>query len=309
MSRSSPLLPYRVLRRDTVRPMSPGWDVVVEGRVRQTVADGEPLEGWDAKSGFMLVREFEFVRDPARELGLRQATSCCELVGSIATGKGLQQEVIFREPVPPGNGSRVRVELAPRSDGLANDIQITTGVYLTAALRREDALSPWAPGHRLWEESTRVRLEGGAARLPMYEVSFTEAFPGDKVELAEFRVFALEEPELDLEYAVMVFLNAQHQDFIADLLGPGSPAERRLWSGIIRQLLTAALLRETHAEPGAHAEGSLGAAVLRWAGQIWPSLDLGGVRSMALTDYPTFEAQIESWVQSCFPRHASGGGS
>ncbi len=300
MTRSAPLQPYRVLLPDTVRALGSGWDVVVEGRVLQTVSEGEPLSGWDAKLEFGLRREFEIVRDPARELGLRGSASCCELVIAIATGNGLRQDVLYREPVPPGNGTRLRALVSLNSENLAKEIVVSAGVYLTDTLRPVDGLSPWAAGQKLWDSATRVRLEGGASRLPMYEVSFSEAFPGDGVDSAEFRVVVLDEPALDVEYSVMVYLNSLRPDFIADLVTPFSRAEQRLWSGVIRQALTATIFRESSGDPGGESPGSLGGAIRRWAGQIWPSLDLSGVRDLATAEYPRYEAQIESWVQSCF---------
>lgn len=298
MSMGMRVLPYRVLKQDEVQALGDGWNVVTADGRAQVLRDGEALAGWDGLMAFELSRDFLFVRDPGEALGLMSRQSCCELVVSLSTGRGLRRSIAYREAVTPGHGGRMRVSIAPDSTHLATELSVTAAVVVTVPGRAKDQLAPSAAGHRVWEESTRIRLEGGAARLPMYEVAFEEAFPGDHVEHAEFRVTILDEPELDLEYAVLVYLNSTNPVFISEVTVPGSGAERRLWGGVVRQTIAAAILRDAAAVSQVGSEASLGAAVRRWAGQIWPSLSLSAVRELVTADLPRFEAQVESWVGS-----------
>lgn len=296
MSRTYPILPYRVLPQGAVEAAAAGWSVVVNGERVAQLVDGAAFPAWDSKLSFRLEREFIVKADLAKELRLDTTEACCELIVSLSSGAGLVRQVSYREPIAPCAPSEYRVVVEPSSDRLARDLVVTSGVYLSRPVESRDPLAPSAPGSRLWEISERLRLEGGAAKLPMYEVAFSEWFVGDRIGRAEFHVDVADESGLEIESALTVYLNSECPEFVSEVGRAGSAAERRLWNGIIRRALTTAILSGDLTGDGSEGAGSLGATAQRWARQIWQDVPANKLRDLPMSGYSRFEAQIESWL-------------
>lgn len=307
MSRSQPVLPYRVLPREAVVP-SAGWSVIVDEQVVALVSDGDALPMWDAKLSFRMERHLRIDDDVAKLVGLDVTGSCCEAVVSLATGGGTSRMVVFRQPVAAGRLADVHIVIEPPSDHLANELHLTTGIYLAKNTKPRDALAPQEQGSRLWEMHDTIRLEGGAARLPMYEIPFSAAFPGDGFEHADFHVEIAEEPELEVAAALTVYLNSERPDFIHEVGVQGSAAERRLWSGVLSRVLVSAILSDDLLTAPIGESNTLASTVQRWAGMIWPDVALEHLRDMSSAGFAKREAQIESWLNALIPRSREGGG-
>jgi hypothetical protein len=307
MSRSYPVLPYRVLPQGVIEPATTGWAVVVNGERVAQLADGAAFPAWDAKLSFRLEREFIVKADLARELKLDAADSCCELTVSVSSAAGLVHQVLYRAEIPPGASSEQHVVIQPSSERLARDVVITSGVYLARPVESRDPLAPRAPGSRLWEISDRLRLEGGATRLPMYEVAFSEWFAGDRISRAEFHVDFVDDPELEIESALTVYLNSECPGFVAEVGRAGSAAERRLWNGIIRRAVATAMLSGDFIGEGSESAGSLASTVQRWARHIWQDVPVSKLSDLPMSSYSRFEAQIESWLDGLDSPRPPGG--
>jgi hypothetical protein len=272
--------------------------VASNGQTIDELIDGAAFPSWDAKLSFSLEREFRIDRDIARELRIDSKGSCCELVVSAATGGGLTREVLFRKAIAGSDRSEIHVTVSPSSQRLARELVLTTGIYLSNHMRSKDPLAPAIAGSRLWEMTERIRLEGGAARLPIYEVPFSRVFAGDRIEHAEFHVEVAEDPDLDVESALTVYLNSERPAFVTEVGVQGSPAERRLWRGILRRVLTSAILSSDLMSSPPGESSSLAATVQRWGRMIWPSIPVDSLRSLPAAGYSKFEGQIESWLNA-----------
>jgi hypothetical protein len=295
VSRSQPLLPYRVLPPDAVVALGQGWTVQASG-TEVVVPSGEALLEWDAKLAFTMQRTYRLEVDIAEVLGIEPRSLRCEIVVTGATGDGARREVMLRRPIDQGAGGEITVSIAPSSEALAKALRLTTGIYLGADAKPCDRLAPRRKGSRLWESSDLIRLEGGAARLPIYEVEFSRVFAGDQIENAEFHVELFEDSDVDLESALAVYINSERPGFAAEIAVPGSHAERRLWSGVIRRVITSQLLSGELDDVGELPPNSLAATVLRWIQMIWPNVPVETIREKATRSYPQFEAQIDSCV-------------
>jgi len=298
MSRSRPVLPYRVLPDEFVLASPDGWNVVVDGKSVGQLQDGTAFPAWDAKLSFTLEREFRIERDIADELQIDNSENCCEFVVTASSGGGITRDTLFTQPVSATGCSCVEVMLTPASARLARDLVLTSGIYLTRDISPEDPLAPKIAGSRLWEMTERVRLEGGAARLPMYEVPFSQFFPGDAVAQADFHVEIVGDPDLEIETALTVYVNSERPEFIAELNRQGSAAEQRLWNGVIRRVLTSAILTDEILTVSPGEGSSLAATVQRWARYIWPTTPFDRLGDLPLSEYSKYEAQIESWLHS-----------
>jgi hypothetical protein len=305
VSRSKPVQPYRVIRDDTIIPETKGWTLSVNDGPPRVIQHGDPLEGWDAQLQFSLERVFRVQRDLSDELRLESGDPRFEFVVCAATAGGLARQVLFRQQID--GPSEVHVRLAPDSTRLARDIHITSGIYLQRDVETADPLAPTRAGSRLWELNESIRLEGGAARLPMYVVSFARAFAGDRMDHAEFHVEISEEPDLEVESSLIVYLNADKPHFIEQINIEGGEAERRLWNGIMRRVLTSAVLLQMTADYDPTAPATIASTVVRWATQIWPTIPPSRLRDLPEANFSRMEAQIESWLVAVGKPETNGG--
>jgi hypothetical protein len=251
---------------------------------------------WDALFEFRLEREFVLPSDPFRELQLRGQEAELELVISCATGGDTAREVLFRADLRSEADQCVRAVIAPASERLARDLKLTSGVYLKDSVRGQRPLVPSSAGAILWEQTERIRLEGGAARLPIYAVSFPQVFAGDGIDQAEFHVEVAAELDFELEACLTVYVNTERADFVAQLAQKGSTAERRLWNGVVRRVLIQAILSGALEDSGDVGAGTLAATAKRWVGFIWPDEPLSRLRELVLDRYALCEAQIDGWL-------------
>lgn len=312
MSRSRPVLPYRVLRSDSVVPSPLGWALVVGQEALDHLLDGSPLSAWDALLEFRLESEFTFRLDPYRALDLEDTDAVLELVVSIATGGGVAREIHLRSDVAREEVQSHRAVISPSSEHLARDLTITSGIYLKDSITRPRPLVPCEAGARLWETTERIRLEGGAARLPIYSVPFPQVFAGDGIDQAEFHVEVAEEIDLELESCLTVYVNTERSDFVAQLAQKGSPAERRLWNGVVRRVLLQSMLSgalDDLETDGVGNSGSLAATARRWAAFVWPNEPVERLRELAQGRYALCEAQIDGWLASLDDSRRMGRGA
>lgn len=293
MTLSRPIFPFRTLAAADVVPASDGWTLVLGDEARGAVADGGILAGWDAMLEFSLVRDFRITTDLGPRLGLAPGSECSELAVVASSANGLYRDVLFRAPVSPGE-STITVTVKPSSARLARDLVLTTGIYLSRNMKSKDALAPNRAGARLWESTDRIRLEGGAARLPMYEVDFAKAFPGMRIDDADFHVEISDDSDLDFESAVAVYLNSRSPQFIRDLSRGIPAAERRFWSGFITRAIAQGLASKEILFAEGARPGTLGSSLQSWSRMIWgEAFDPQQTRHDSTS---LLEAQIESKV-------------
>jgi hypothetical protein len=296
MTRSAIAFPYRIVPPDSVLPDTSGWSVLVEGRAPATLCDGEPFPEWDAKLVFVLERTVRIREELGPALGLAVRNGAFELVVYGATGAGLSRFVLSRTSLTDTVPDTVLLRISPDSASLAKDLVLTIALSLTSQVDSGDALSPTHPGNRLWESRDRFRLEGGNARLPLYERAFSAVYPTNGWQDAEVHVVLRDDPALELESAVAVFVNEERKAFV-ELLGKGDgPTELRVWGSVVRRILVSALLGDWMDDTGDYPPETLGGTVKRWLLQAFPGATLVEMRSRVRDDFTGVETRIDSWV-------------
>lgn len=301
MSRSRAARPFLVLPPEAIRPSPVGWAVVVDGETIAMVSDGSPLSNWDSLLSFQLERDFHFNIDPIQQLGLQGTQACLQFVVTCTTGGGAHRDVLFRATFGSGSDRVVRAVVCPSSEQVARELVIRSGVYLATDIDGGTQLAPKLAGARLWEMGERIRIEGGAARLPLYAVPFSVVFAGQDMEKAEFHVEIAADLDIGIESSLTTYVNTERADFVAQIAQRGSPAERRLWNGIVRRVLLQLIISGELEREGGNAvsdPSSLIATGLRWAGFVWPYVDPKRLRSHLMDNLATCEAQIDSWLNA-----------
>lgn len=295
-SRINVTMPYLTLRPDDIIAMpANGWLVRFSDSdaPAREVLDGVVLESWDYLRPITIFRSFQFAAETSTHLGVPPDTRY-RLVVLASTGRGLHRRVVHdAEFSIPHQPLAVSAELDGK--GLCRDLQLTALLSLAAPVADPPSFAPSDPGARIWEHRVTIALEGGRSRLPIEAVSFRQAFAGHGFEHALYHVEVLPYPELDLEEAVLVYLNADYPGFLDAVQQSEAVAESMLWEAVLQRLLRDALLDDTFFAAPSYTEGSLGANVSRWLRQAFPTMSLTEVTQLLKRDSSRFDATIQSW--------------
>lgn len=301
MSQSELVLPHLTIPADSITLDPAGWNVLVDGRDTIALRDSDPFPEWDARLEFALQREMT-VRDRlAKHLNLGLSNDAFEAIIVCSTASGLRRWIAGRVSIPHDVPATVSLTCRPDGMLLATDLRIVVAVHLAARAPGGAELAPSGPADKLWEASTRIRLEGGGARLPIYDVSFSKVFAGMSWDRAQLHVTLLPDPTLQLESAVAVYINADRPEFVRDYAVRNSFVEGQVWSAVVRRLVMAALL-DDWMEPGPTLEPStVGGTVQRWIGQAFHHEPFEALRSRVRSDYSSIETSLESWIAGLVP--------
>src|SRR3546814_320775 len=137
--------------------------------------------------------------------------------------------------------SVVEVELAPDSRWLSKDIRVVCSVVVASTRGDLGTLSPVHPGSRVWTQAWSAKLEGGRARLPIEVVSFGRQLHDLAIPNALLYVSVADDPQLEFEQAVCVYLNSDHPRFVADFERGEGATTALVWGAVVRQVLSAGL--------------------------------------------------------------------
>jgi hypothetical protein len=292
--RSAVTLPHRVLlATDVSTTPSDGWRFRVDSTGESIVVrHGDRLESWDALAALHLSRSFAVVPDGLKRLGL-PAESTLHVTSSVSTARGLWREICARTELPM-DGSAVTLEVQPKGDHLAGELRVSTNIVLVNAGSAPDPLAPSIPGSRVWEDSIRVQLEGGRARLPMEVLSFRSTPAFRPFEKALFHVHVTGDPSTEVEQGLLVHLNSDHPTFVSGIEAKDPVATGILWDGIVREILRELMAQDLIEEEPAR-RGTLGELTRRWLQQSFPGLSATAIATMASERPAEFDACITSW--------------
>ncbi len=297
MVRSGLTLPYRTLSLTDVRPVPvDGWNRLNPGDESSGVSlrDGDLLESWDALSALELRRIFRFQQDPGVCLGLVPGSTHYSLVITGATAGGLLQEVLFRQDFG-SDLSELEVAVRPNSQRLSKDLRLASRLLVSSTGALDDLLAPNFSGARLWEDSFHFGSKEERAD-PDGNDRFRAVFHGSGFDCALFHVEVVPSPDLDIEEAVLIYLNADNPSFVASIERCEPVASALLWSGVIRRLIAVAVIfQDLISEGDTYPVGSMGANINRWLAQGFPAMSPTAIKDLATSEPSIFESMIESW--------------
>lgn len=294
MSRPS-IPPHLTLSEDmVVASPANGWILQREGHVPLVIEDGEILPAWDTELRFELHRTFAALGKWQEHLGFPSGGAEFGMVTRLVTAGGLLSEVVDVQPLSSTSDSDLVVIVRPSSREIAKDIRIHCCIILCAAGPDGLALAPADKGARLWADRWSARIEGGRARLPFELASFSKELRGYRINRALFHVEVAEDPELDFEQAVCVYLNTDNPSFVKAIEQGAATETALLWDGVMRRLIITGLGQTF--EGDAWPPDSLGMQVARWLVGIFPGQSREALTRMVIADPSRFEALIQSWT-------------
>lgn len=298
MRRSTPVLPFRVIPAGAVHYEQGGWTVLRGERILTTISGGDVLPDWDAQLEFRMERRLVIGSALAKDLWGASSRVACEVLVVGTTGNTKTREILTRLPIPDDLPATLTVMVEPTSSELARFLQITTTICVAEDGRSLDPLAPTSAGSRLWQDTETFRLEGGRSRLAMYEADFSKPWSGQHLPEALFHVEIRDDPELDFESAVVVYLNAAKRDFVQALVEDQREAQRLLWTGVVRRVIVVAGFADWNLGESSVDEGTLGATALRWARQACKCDTLEALRDQVETSFNTVDAGIDALVEA-----------
>lgn len=279
-STASRLEPWLLVDAGNANPLPelhPAWDPSVDLQVtRNVVFDGRAFgEGTGLADGAKIRLVAGFDCEPARS---RQFPWSHDIV------------------LPSGFEGTLRLSI-PASQ-LAAHVDLVVGAVLVVGSREGHALRARVPGSWLWEDRTRLVLDGGRTRFPMEWTDFAKSgLPKDAAWFLDWSSQDWQAPTLG---TLRLLLNSKHPALDKVVRLPESDARRRLviYSArfdIAKQLMMAALSSDEFvAGSEANEEGTVGHSIHLLLRSCFPSESFRTLRERMLHQAGEFHAQLQS---------------
>lgn len=299
MAKRKPIPPYLTLPKDAIHadPVE-GWELLVDDNQDRIVGDKDLFPSWDSSLNFILRRRF--ICDPQvfdDHLEIPSGRASYQFVVRLETAGGLVSQVVFKKELAPDD-STFEVLIAPDSRWLSKDIVVSCSLVVASVQGHLGALSPSHPGSRVWSQTWSAKLEGGRTRLPIEIISFRTQLHDLAIPNALLHVSVADDPQLEFEQAVCVYLNSDHPRFVADFERGEKSATAMVWDSVVRQVLSAALSEALDDEGQATPEGTFGAQLAVWIESIFPGESRRTLHAMRKDSSGLFESRIQSWVNA-----------
>lgn len=295
MRSKRPVPPHRILAEEDVLLGHLGAWLVSWGTMEAVIRAGDVVPHWEPGMDVRVQNSIK-LNDSARDRLGGDATRGMELEAVLVatTGIGLQTVATSRTPLA-FEGEATSLELKLGGEELARDIALHLGVVVSSPVAG-DRLMPQAVGSRLWSMDWRSRIEGGRARLAMETVDFAEYFGTTRLGDGLLHVVVADDPMLEVEQGLAVYLNARHPGFVAAVSRREPQATAILWDAVMRRAIVAgADLQFSLWEP--YPQGSVGAQWQAWAKVAFPAASVEEILDRHRSDVSTFEARIQSWTR------------
>ena len=299
MAKRRPIPPYLTLPDDTLQAEpADGWELLVDGLPDRVVPDRGDFPSWDSSLRFTLRRRFSFDPNEFRgHLLIPSGRASYQFVVRLETAGGLFSQVVFRQKLALEENV-VEVEIAPDSRRLSKDIVLACSVVMEKVNGDVDVLSPSQIGSRVWLQNWSAKLEEGRVRLPIEVISFDKQLHDLLIPNAMIYVSVADDPALEFEQSVCVYLNSDHPRFVADFERGERTATGVVWDAIVRQTLAAGLSASFYDESESFPENSMGAQLESWMASIFPGESKASIAVTRQQDPAVFEGRIQSWVNA-----------
>ncbi|TVR04918.1 MAG: hypothetical protein EA398_00865 [Deltaproteobacteria bacterium] len=214
----------------------------------------------------------------------------------VGTGKGrLPRLTVQRQRLPlerfsPG----VTVALEVNGSHLATVLDLHTELYIASVPDHGDLLSPSSEGAIVWDERTRVLLEGDGPRFPVMAVPFSEIFPRGTARRAPWHIhWTPSDWHRDFHGALQLFLNTERAEVVERM----QQGDTLLMQAVLAEAVTqvcSALVLDPDAQDLADAaeDGSLLSQALYWLQLAFPRSTLAQMREIAVHRPGEFGASL-----------------
>lgn len=283
--------PYRCV---TELPGGP-WEVGLDDEKRTTAP--ESLAGWDMSRTVRAHRIVMF--DPAsvaRETGLGPK-SRLRLVAGWSSEGTRTREFQFRRDLNV-DGEATEVELTIDIDGrlLGPTFSLETAIVLLKGCATSDGTAARIPGSLLFEDSTKIYIEGLGRRFPMEWIAFEEA--GYPRGAAWYLDWDQEEMDRSVLGGMRLYLNASHADLSERLEANDATTDAILETmqmDVVRQLISGAVgSADFRQHDGPFEPDTLGDLTMRLIRVYFPGYSAKALAELRVRNPALFESQLQA---------------
>lgn len=269
-------------------------------RTEDGVELGDRLDHWDPFTDLQLVRALTVDTDAIR--------AACQLgpdsaLAAVATWRSDRTRLAgHSDTVEFGalDGTlRVPLELRVPGASTGGRLDLQVSVVLRTPGSSPSSISPRRNGAILWNDRTRLALEGAAARFPVTATDFS-ADPG----LPDGGSWKLEWSSDDLDTpvlgAVRLLVNTANQELLETIRSGSADARSKVVRSFVtfdvaRAFVHGALRNEEFVgDPESFDEGTVGRMLVELLTACWPGVPIPTLRLRALDDPARLEAQLQA---------------
>ena len=292
-----PIPPHRILLdEDVISELDGVWRVTCDEGSPQLVESGGVVAAWEPGRNIRVSNSIALGPSAYDRLG----GSLCEgmtlrLKAVACTARDLEIVAQCSVPLVLGSTDDAPVELVLDGSRLAGDISILVSIVVDDPPVAWDALSPRQCGTRLWSSRWRARIEGGRSRLAIEAIDFDQYFGDDRFSHGLIHVVVADDPQLEVEQGLLVYLNAAAAGFVADVARREPRATALLWDTVLRRVIVAGSDMDfSSAEE--YPDGSIGKQWQIWTGRTYGRKTAEELLAMSRGDISGFELRIQSCV-------------
>lgn len=273
-------LPFFTLRESSVRT-SP-WELSFNGDDWTT--HDEFVPDWDPASTLWFRRQVSVVVDSsASDLGIPSEELRLSLGVRLGTGQGrIPRTIVYREAHAVSGPEPCELAFRVPGERLSALIDISTEIVLGVPPARGDQLAPSRSGDRLWQDRSRLRLEGEEPRFPIEVADLSKLLGNTLAASAPWYLhWSPRDWTRDFHGAMRLYLSVSEPEFVSKVEAQDPHILQALLGDVMGQVCERLVSDPSAAELIADAEpGTLAAQASAWLREAWPNRDVAHIRSV-----------------------------
>jgi hypothetical protein len=273
-------LPFLTLREASVRT-SP-WELSFNGD-DWTIPD-EFVPHWDPASTLWFRREVSVDAEAsAQDLGIPVDELRLALGVRIGTGQGrIPRTIVCRETRDLSGEQPAELSFTVPGKRLSALIDISTEIVLAIPSDRADQLAPTRAGDRLWQDRSRLRLEGEEPRFPIEVADLSKLLGSALASSAPWYLhWSPRDWTRDFHGAIRLYLSEAEPEFVSRIESQDPHILQAILGDVIGQVCERLVTDPSAADLIANSEpGTLAGQASAWLREAWPNRDVAYIRTV-----------------------------
>lgn len=284
-------LPFLTLRESTVNA-SP-WELSFNGEDWTT--HDEFVPDWDPASTLWFRRRVSLDTEAsANDVGIPHEELRLLVAIRVGTGQGrIPRAIIHRESKELGQET-VELSFVLTGERLSAIIDISTEIVLAAPPARADQLAPSRVGDRLWQDRSRLRLEGEEPRFPIEVTDLSKLLGSVLAASAPWYLhWSPGDWTRDFHGAIRLYLNEADPEFVSKVEAQDSHILQAILGDVIGQVCERLVTDPSAADLIADSEpGTLAQQASAWLREAWPNRDVAYIQTLLENRPGTFRSTL-----------------